>query len=48
VANDFPLVEAIYDALYSSKPNFGTLDIIELLAQQPDIPLHQCLEPGTH
>ena len=35
--DDFRLVEAIYLALYPRKPAFTTLDIIELLAQRPEL-----------
>ena len=36
---DFDLVERIYTALYPSKPDFTTADILDLLRQQPDLML---------
>jgi spore coat polysaccharide biosynthesis protein SpsF len=36
-AEDFLLVEAIYNALYPIKPAFTTLDVIQLLAQRPTL-----------
>ena len=34
---DFDLVERIYAALYPSKPDFTTADILDLLKRQPDL-----------
>lgn len=34
---DYSLISAVYDALYPSNPAFGLNDILQLLAQRPDI-----------
>jgi spore coat polysaccharide biosynthesis protein SpsF len=34
---DFLFVDRIYNELYLSKPDFGTADVLALLAKQPDI-----------
>jgi len=34
---DHAFISAVYDALFPAKPDFGLRDILELLAQRPDI-----------
>ncbi len=43
---DFALIKSIYEQLYPVKANFGLQDILNLIAQRPDIFASTANMPG--